>query len=173
MPNWCINKITIKAEKEKLNKLEQAFKEGKFCSAVLPEPDYTKTPVPLAFPEIMALFAKTQAEKEKILENKPSIREDACLHWRVDNWGTKWDILSHDLTRTDEELTAVFDSAWSPPIGVYEKLVKDGYNVKAWFIEPGVGFGGIYTNGDVSMVTDLSSRNKVVDELNVIFKDHL
>ena len=78
--------------------------------------------------------------------------------WCVDNWGTKWDIgadIGTDkeeryglkATRVGNQISCSFDSVWSPPIGLYEKLVELGYNVKASYFEPGMAFCGIYDNG--------------------------
>jgi hypothetical protein len=39
-----------------------------------------------------------------------------------------------------------FDSAWSPPIPVYEKMTEEGYEVEAKYEETGMGFEGEYTS---------------------------
>jgi hypothetical protein len=41
-------------------------------------------------------------------------------------------------------MTLSFDSAWSPPIGAYEKLIDLGFTIKAYYYEPGMCFAGIY-----------------------------
>jgi hypothetical protein len=72
--------------------------------------------------------------------------------WRLQNWGTKWDIGCKDgyglePTRVDNELSITFDSAWSPPLGFYERLVVLGFGVQASYFEPGMSFAGIWHNG--------------------------
>jgi hypothetical protein len=72
--------------------------------------------------------------------------------WRLQNWGTKWDIGCKDgyglePTRVDNELSITFDSAWSPPLGFYERLVVLGFDVQASYFEPGMSFAGIWHNG--------------------------
>ena len=77
---------------------------------------------------------------------------DDWYNFCVNNWGTKWDFggAGHrglDATRVGNQVSCTFDSAWAPPVGLYEKLVELGYNVKASYWEPGMGFCGIWDNG--------------------------
>ena len=93
-------------------------KIGGFLTTLYPEPDYSVTPVPKLFPEIAASYAKTEEEKQKILENEPTIREDSWWDWRNMNWGTKWiDYSCYELqfpNEPDTEFDIPFVSAWSP-----------------------------------------------------------
>ena len=41
-----------------------------------------------------------------------------------------------------------FDSAWSPPTEAYHTLVDEGWDVVAFYEEPGMGFCGKFDNGD-------------------------
>jgi hypothetical protein len=50
-------------------------------------------------------------------------------------------------TRVGNEVSCSFDSAWSPPLGLYDKLFELGYDVKASYWEPGMAFCGIWDNG--------------------------
>jgi hypothetical protein len=40
-------------------------------------------------------------------------------------------------------------SAWTPPIGFYQYLLKLGFVVRALYYEPMMEFGGIFDNGEV------------------------
>ena len=121
MPNWCLNKLTISHEdRSKVMEFVLAYKEGKACEHYLPRP----------------------ADKD-------------WYEWNIANWGTKWDIGSdngevHGLNPTivDNEATMSFDSAWSPPIGLYKELVLRGFRVVASYFEPGMGYCGVWTDGD-------------------------
>src|SRR5690606_21345130 len=43
--------------------------------------------------------------------------------WRLENWGTKWNAYSQSLEReSDLSATLRFDTAWSPPQPILEKL---------------------------------------------------
>ena len=85
----------------------------------------------------------------------PEPRDDAdepmsgWYDWRLDNWGTKWDIYNATCERMDANtLVMSFDTAWSPPIPVYDKLVDMGFEVNARYLDEGWMFIGEYVDGD-------------------------
>lgn len=65
----------------------------------------------------------------------------------VANWGTKWDVGGDVIDETGDEIVLSFQSAWSPPIKLYNKLVELGYEVNAFYWEPGMAYAGIYEDG--------------------------
>ena len=68
--------------------------------------------------------------------------------WRIENWGTKWDIYNAQCDRMDAHtLVMSFYTAWSPPIPVYEKLVGLGFEVSARYLDEGWGYVGEFTGG--------------------------
>jgi hypothetical protein len=153
MPNWCDNNLYLTHEDpEMIKKAKEAWDSGKFLATFVPEPDYTVTPVPQTFPNIMADFAKTEEEKIKALANEPTIREDAWWDWRIQNWGTKWDI-GHSDDRDnkaqggDNDMFVFFDSAWSPPTEAYAKLEELGFSIRAYYHEGGCAFCGSWIDG--------------------------
>jgi len=152
MPNWCRNTLWVSHEnKDRLTELRVAIAGSEMCNFVLPEPDYKTTPVAHTFPEIQARFAKTEEEKAKAIANEPTIREDSWYDWRVQNWGTKWDIdmTGEDIHHNDDGSFSIsFDSAWSPPIGVFNELIEMGFKIQAEWYESGMCFGGILTNDE-------------------------
>jgi len=76
----------------------------------------------------------------------------------VNTWGTKWDF-EGEWSDTDEGgVHLVFDSAWSPPIGLYNKLVELGCEVYARYDEPGMAVCGVFDNG-VDDCFDYSGMN--------------
>jgi hypothetical protein len=69
--------------------------------------------------------------------------------WRLDNWGTKWDIYETHCTRIDANtLQLNFLTAWSPPIPVFAKLVDMGFEVNARYLDEGWMYIGEYDNGE-------------------------
>lgn len=68
--------------------------------------------------------------------------------WSVANWGTKWDASVHQFWMEPEHLCISFDTAWAPPIDFYNKIGELGYEVEAFYHEPGMCFAGHYLNGD-------------------------
>jgi len=69
--------------------------------------------------------------------------------WCVNNWGTKWDISPYGVEINEHGvLVGAFDSPWGPPIQAYEKLEALGFEVRAYYYEPGMGFTGMYEGAD-------------------------
>jgi len=78
--------------------------------------------------------------------------------WRLENWGTKWDVYETHCTRMDANtLVLNFYTAWSPPIPVFDKLVDMGFEVNARYLDEGWGYIGEYTDGDDWCTTDVES----------------
>lgn len=129
MPNWCLNKLTVEhADPAMVDRFERAYNAGKACNEFIPVP-------------------------EDYYDNGKWY--DFC----VNNWGTKWDIgadIGTDkegryglkATRVGNQISCTFDSAWAPPVGLYNKLVELGYKVEATYFEPGMAFCGVWDNGD-------------------------
>lgn len=118
MPNWCQNTLTLYHEDPKMI-------------------DELENKLKLEEPEIF-----------KHLRPMPQNEED-WYSWNVEHWGTKWDASVMDSERVDENtINIVMDTAWSPPVRLYDHLVDEGYGVDAHYLEEGMGFVGRYFNGD-------------------------
>jgi hypothetical protein len=137
MPNWCDNTVYITHDDpKKIQILVDAWKVNKFFGTIYPEPDYNKVKVKPMFPEIKG-------------NNDPVSPESAWWDWRVRNWGTKWEINTdeHYIDIHENEIKVSFSTAWSPPTGIYDRLVNDGYGVNAYYYEGGCAFCGQYVDG--------------------------
>lgn len=77
----------------------------------------------------------------------PDLENNNAYEWCVSNWGTKWDIQTNFSEVEDQCLTLNFDTAWSPPLPVYAALQDQGFEVQAFYYEPGMAFAGMWTNG--------------------------
>jgi len=150
MPNWCNNTVEVyHADPAKLRALVEAFNKGEMCQFIHPVPEDLKIVAgsvgPKGSPEQNALELKEQANIEK---HGYSTWYDFC----VNEWGTKWDVggdgMEAELEGLKNDTTLSFDSAWSPPIGIYERMVEQGYSVRAYYYEPGMCFAGIWWDGD-------------------------
>jgi len=137
MPNWCDNVVVIKHKnKEVLNRVEKAFEEGNLCQEFIPVPK-----------ELINARAPNYSNNAQVLKNKYGYSDwyDFCIN----EWGTKWDVDEGSCVKGDGTLTLNFVSAWSPPTGLYKKLLDEGYDVKAYYFEPGVMFAGMFSaDGD-------------------------
>ena len=150
MPNWCSNVVEIAhTDPAKLKEVITAFGEGKFCAYAKPIPeglDIVAGSVGVkGSPEQDALEAK---EQENLAKHGYKNWYDFCAN----EWGTKWDVTDEcgcsELAEGATSTTISFESAWAPPIGVYEALVEEGFEVRAHYYEPGMAFVGTWDNGD-------------------------
>ena len=149
MPNWCNNSISIQGSTETIKTLwEEANKEGSgLLNAMKPMPkelDGTTSPTP-------------QEGQAGYKGPQPTVDgHDNWYDWRVQNWGTKWDIDPKEgLEFTDNgdgtaQIAGWFESAWAPPIEAYNTFIEDmdGCSLVADYHEPGMDFAGFYDNGD-------------------------
>lgn len=157
MPNDCTNSLEIKGiTTDQWRSIDDSFAvrdEGfqqAFLSTFCPEPDYTVTPVARTFPEYKARYAKTEEDRERILKNEPTIRDNSWWDWRVQNWGTKWDVYGVCRSSIKEEPSDCFSSnfltAWAPlSKGCMEELSKKfpGATLVNFYEEHGMDFCGV------------------------------
>ena len=133
MPNWCENEVEIWGlPKQTAKDLHEAAKEGKLLQWIYPMP-------------------KKLEDTEAILESG-----QGWYSWRVNNWGTKWDVDCHyyDVREYDGNSTVItlsFNSAWSPPRVAFEKLMEQypEISVDHYYFEPGCDYVG-YNDTDYS-----------------------
>ena len=147
MPNWCSNHITVRGSNQKdIQRLADAFDNGEFCGTVVPMPEELNI--------TSGFLGDPVAQAELEAKSKANIEKYGYANWydfNVANWGTKWEIGGDGNTadREDDGLSfsAVFDSAWSPPIAICEALVEQGFEVTLYYYEPGMGFCGKWEDG--------------------------
>ena len=168
MPNWCTNELYIIAKKKgDLAKFcsKAGLKKNKpeFSLAKLyPEPDYDKVEVKPTFPMIKG-------------RNEPVSPSSAWWDWRVQNWGTKWDIgeLEHEIGEGDFSIYVgnnrngdpkyekrpyvqiTFNTAWSPPEAALIKIGEDYPELcfALQYSEPGCDFEGelVIVDGEITI----------------------
>ena len=150
MPNHCHNRVTFySANTDAVAKLKQIFEDENCFGQIIPEPDWTNTPLmssdmpkydwdrPLGkvgeLPQPDGTFQSTGR------------RDDRWYDWRVYNWDTKWDAYDVEVTDDDPECTEItFNTAWSPPEAICERIREDYPDVSvSWFYdEPGCEIAG-------------------------------
>ena len=146
MPNWCNNTLTLEHEDPAMiARAKAAFLDGRLLAEFIPVPEDLK---------ITSGYLGSGPEQEE-LERKTAenIEKYGYGNWYdycVAEWGTKWDVGcegSTDVHPDGKMLHTYFDSAWSPPIGAYEKLEALGFGVNAMYYEGGMCYAGVYSDG--------------------------
>jgi hypothetical protein len=156
MPNWCANSLKLvatTAESEKklteivqeLERAKTAGKDAELFALIKPIPEALK--ITAGF-----LGAGTPEQTALLLAEKQNLATYGYKNWYdfcVAEWGTKWDA----KTENDEfeiegnQVTIFFDTAWSPPMGIYCALEDMGFKVEATYVEQGMGYIGFYKDG--------------------------
>ena len=119
MPNWCQNEVRIMgteegSEEEIKHFLETCFEEGKIdFEKIIPYPESapSRADQPEDFIErLKHPFAKWYND----------FGYDGC----IEKWGTKWgpSQQDNDLSSYPDEIELRFDTAWSPPQGIHDKI---------------------------------------------------
>lgn len=169
MPNWCSNSLTVTGNKNFVTKLAEEMRNENFCNSVIPEPDWDK--IPNGDGELPKL--RSAPEPLVIKEFPNSGKQDTRWYdWRIENWGTKWEIADlytlevKDVSSEVSTLTVGFDSAWSPPMFVIEKLWESDLitDLEFLYYEGGLDCGGLFHNGDAIAFDDFSSARQLKDK---------
>ena len=98
-------------------------------------------------------------------------------NWCVNEWGTKWDIGGRDGHTVDQDANGVvfnFDSAWAPPTAAYTKLTDMGFEILAYYYEPGMAFAGKWEDGcddyyEYGSMTSEQIAEELPDDLDETF----
>jgi hypothetical protein len=109
-------------------------------------------PIPQDLRDIVAGSVPVEQEAAHKAKEQANRETHGYANWYdfcVNEWGTKWEIGADGNPAQDIPggLSLGFESAWSPPIGAYEKLADMGFRIKAMYYEPGMAFAGIWEDG--------------------------
>lgn len=135
MPNWCYNSLCVSGNKEMLadfvsktlvlrdmSNEEEEYESHKFTFNIL-------HPLPKALEGGFSPLPKLEGEddtqyKERMAENVRLYGAEDWYRWHIDNWGTKWDASSTCVEELDDNnFDLKFNTAWSPPIDWFEKVI--------------------------------------------------
>jgi len=127
MPNWCSCELEIEGD---INDIQKLLDDAKS-----PNEDEHK---------------HTDFSLENFIPTPEEIQDRDVNSWRMDHWGTKWDI-QPEVDNQGEFVSLKFDSAWSPPIEALNIISKlyPSLSFKLTFSEEAMDFFGIclYKNG--------------------------
>jgi hypothetical protein len=132
MPNWCSNEVRLEHENP-----EMLVRVEKALEAGCLLGDFVPMPAEL-------------------------LKDEAWYNWRLENWGTKWDVDGEVTDAGKGWISLSFSSAWSPPLAAYRAMEQThGFAVFAEYVEEGMGFQGTYENG-VEHTFDIPAEEEVV-----------
>ena len=123
MPNWCENHVYIETNPEEIAAIVAAIEnqdDKGLLHYLCPEPEH--------------------------VENDTSVVMPNWYSWRVENWGTKWEVHAEITSHSVEGgwINLYFDSAWSPPVDALDYWASQGthrqFNIR--YIEWGMAFCG-------------------------------
>lgn len=153
IPNWCQNKLNISGSKKDLARFARENKSrGRSLSfeKLLPTPD--------ALSETVSPRKRSEDSTEDMrlymLELSGQAAPTDWHTWRVQKWGTKWNVGEvARFERTEGGVLYDFDTAWSPPLPWVEAAAKAypalSFDLK--YYENGNNFSGqvIYGAGNL------------------------
>ena len=123
MPNWCSNSLKLTAATDSNRKLLDEL-EKQFDSS-----------------DKAVIFDMIKPTPLDLLDG------NGWYDWRIKNWGTKWDATLLQATRKKNVATLYFETAWAPPIEIYQALEAEGFKVEATYVEQGIQYAGYYKKG--------------------------
>lgn len=136
MPNWCYNTLCVTGNEEML---ADFVSKTIIPSNMSSETEYSEEhrftfnilhPLPKALEGTTSPLRKLDEETEeeydqRIADNKRLYGAEDWYHWRLDNWGTKWDASDTNVEILDSKCLQVkFNTAWSPPMEWYQKIFE-------------------------------------------------
>ena len=145
MPNWCNNSVVLKHnDPAMIERARNAFNGEGLLQEFIPVPQALRDTVSGSMGE-----DKREAHEA---QQKANVEQYGYANWYdfcVNEWGTKWEIGADGNPAQDIPggLMLGFDSAWSPPIAAYEKLLEMGFEIEAMYYEPGMAYAGVWDNG--------------------------
>ncbi len=136
MPNHCYQSVYLHGPTHLIQHLHAALSK--------PEPEFCSTIAPMPF----EVWAHEERRPDQLMPD--------WYEWRVENWGTKWDVCEVEIIEplAHED---VFDkswfsfrcwTAWGAPIPVWDKLHAMGIEVQADYQDEGGMFEGEYHHGE-------------------------
>jgi hypothetical protein len=146
MPNWCNNSVEIYHEDPAmLERVRKGFNGQGLFGEMLP--------CPKELTDTVSGFMGEDQRAEHEAQQAANLEKFGYTDWYsfcVNEWGTKWDVGADGNPAQDIPggLMLGFDSAWSPPIAAYEKLMEMGFRIRAMYYEGGMAFAGIWEDGN-------------------------
>lgn len=145
MPNWCVNKLTVKGPKAECARFFRTASGLAHHERVIERLNGREPPVldfnafipyPTHFTELDTL---AEVERKKGNFTAKDGFNQGGYEWCIKHWGTKWNV---DCVRRGNVLH--FDTAWSPPLPVIVVMAQQfpDLTFTLRYYEGGQGFQG-------------------------------
>lgn len=146
MPNWCSNscRMTAPTDHPLMVKIFAELERGdaaQWFQAVVPVPQ-----------KLLDAAAKHGPMNEEEQEVQAKFGYRSWYDFCVAEWKTKWEAQVHKHVIDGDSLIVWFDTAWSPPDGIFEAMYAAGILVEAAYCEQGIGYMGWWKNGEERVV---------------------
>lgn len=158
MPNWCNNTLIIShPDRAMMKRVIKAYNQNRLLDEFIPIPLELKEGA-MNIDELRKIRnweykKELDAMREEL--NKKYFGYKDWYDYCVSEWGTKWDVghgdgyntrLLKDIDKNTVHLG--FDSAWSPPIEAYKKMIEMGFSIRAYYYEGGCCYCGVWEDGN-------------------------
>lgn len=161
MPNWCSNHVVVEGSEEEVLSLLALASSGQ-------DED--------GFENVFS-FENLFPTPSDLLE------DDGWYMWRVNSWGTKWDLNQPHVKLEGPEKGGVegclvfqlfYETAWSPPLAFWSHVAKKYSTLKITqeFFEEGNCFiGQTFLNGEESTVDEYVLTDEMYFKAGAVFDD--
>lgn len=155
MPNWCVNKLSVKGNKDEVAKVKALF-----------------------------INDKDKVDFNIVTPMSPNLDGVTDSHsWKKEYWGTKWNAC-HSSNETEpmpitdnenQEICYIFDTAWAEPTDWYQALLLKIDALELNSVEVNILYGesGFEFGGEITRNTDgtRSSRTMPLVEIDAFVKE--
>jgi len=159
-----------------ISRAVKAAQKDALFNEFVPLPDALSTMVEGSYSD-PAEQAEHNAKREY---NRKTYGYSSWYDFAIGEWGCKWDISNggsdYKIEKVSDgySVTLSFDTAWSPPINFYDKLVELEFKVDAMYYESGVNYCGQYFDGrdetyELNNLTSDEARDQLPSELDEAF----
>lgn len=163
MPNWCNNDMTLRhSDPAMIQRAADAYRRGELLNEFIPVHEDLKITA--------GWLGDTEEQRQLEIKEEANIEKFGYKNWYdwcISKWGTKWDVGGKEepLTQVDANtLEFSFDSAWSPPIEAYNRMVELGFEIEAHYYEPGMAFFGTYNGSGEEVWEDTINFDSMTAE---------
>ena len=140
MPNWCTTSIIITGEREDLSRIANTIGDDFDFDRIIPMPEELRSTTAGGHHEYRIYYGEStdqddeerRAELDQEPKNRAKADQDKALlekygaydwyDWSRMNWGTKWTPSDVSIESDEDDITIIFDTAWSFPEPILRRL---------------------------------------------------